>query len=166
MDCNTVGISTLAGSRGILHGLCIENRSGIELQQKSDNRSHSMRTNIAGLPAHFRILVMLQSALNIGVAMLSPLLIILFSSVFVYCSREPISDSTLLIVIGLPSALILMILYASHCLLVQRHYVFCVVCASIECLTIIGTIPGGIMLFLLFSPSIKALFKRNMQNED
>ena len=121
--------------------------------------------NLAKLPAHLRFLVMLQSALNMGVAMLTVFVALFFASV-VYYGEAPSSDFTSLIVWGMPAAFIVMILYASHCLLVQKHYVFCVVSASIESLTIIGTIPGGVMLFLLFSPRIKDLFNLNLQNQE
>jgi len=90
----------------------------------------------------------------------------LFFASFVYRRGAPSSDLTSLIVWGLPATFMAMILYSSHCLLFQRHYVFCVVCAAIESLTTIGTIPGGIMLFLLFSPRIKEMFSQNLQNQE
>ena len=122
--------------------------------------------NLAKLPAHLRFLVMLQSSLNMGAAILTAFVVLFFNFGVVYWMEGPSSDFTSLIVWGMPAAFIVMILYASHCLLVQKHYVFCVVCAAIESLTIIGTIPGGVMLFLLFSPRIKDLFNLNLQNEE
>ena len=57
--------------------------------------------NLAKIPAHFRFLVMLQSALNMGAAILTVFVALFFASV-VYYGEAPSSDFTSLIVWGLP----------------------------------------------------------------